>query len=42
MKLLPFVPGSFGRWEYCALSAWVALGAALWAARPAGAARGRG
>jgi amino acid transporter len=30
MKLLPFVPGSFGLWEYLCLAGWVGLGWALW------------
>ena len=29
LKLLPFVPGSFRLWEYLALAAWLAIGAAL-------------
>jgi amino acid transporter len=32
MKLIPQVPDSFTRWEYCALLAWGALGLALWGA----------
>jgi amino acid transporter len=42
MKLLPFVPDSFSRWEYCALSAWVALGLILWVARPGTSSGSRG
>ncbi|HMG36180.1 MAG TPA: APC family permease [Blastocatellia bacterium] len=30
MKLLPLVPGSFGRYEYAAALAWIVLGAAFW------------
>jgi basic amino acid/polyamine antiporter, APA family len=33
MKLLPWVPGSFGQFEYIALCAWAALGLALWRRR---------
>lgn len=29
LKLLPFVPGSFGRWEYASLLLWLLLGFAL-------------
>jgi MYXO-CTERM domain-containing protein len=29
MKLLPVIPGSFGKFEYIALGAWVALGVVL-------------
>lgn len=29
LKLAPFVPGSFGRWEYAALALWLGLGIAL-------------
>ena len=37
MKLLPFVPGHFSRWEWLALAAWVAAGVGL-RKRPARAA----
>lgn len=30
LKLVPMVPGSFGRWEYAALGLWLALGLALY------------
>jgi hypothetical protein len=33
MKVLPFVPGSFGRYEWTAFLFWSALGAAFWRAR---------
>jgi len=33
MKLLPWVPGSFGKFEYIALSAWAVLGLILWQQR---------
>jgi amino acid transporter len=33
MKLVPGVPGSFGRVEWIALAAWLALGAAFWLGR---------
>ena len=33
MKLLPWIPGSFGRFEYLALGVWVALGLTLWLRR---------
>ncbi len=29
LKLLPFMPGSFRKWEYLSLGAWLALGVAL-------------
>lgn len=29
LKLAPFVPGSFGRWEYAALASWLVLGMIL-------------
>jgi basic amino acid/polyamine antiporter, APA family len=35
MKVLPFVPGSFSGAEWAALTAWLALGWALWLARRA-------
>jgi amino acid transporter len=33
MKLLPFVPGSFGRYEYMSFAGWAALGYILWLRR---------
>jgi len=30
MKVLPSIPGSFGRYEYVALLGWIALGYVLW------------
>lgn len=33
MKIIPLVPGSFGKYEYIALGVWVALGFALWQRR---------
>jgi amino acid transporter len=30
LKLLPFVPGSFGMWEYVSFFVWLILGALLW------------
>jgi len=33
MKLLPWVPGSFGKFEYIALGAWALLGLILWQRR---------
>jgi amino acid transporter len=33
MKLLPFVPGSFGRYEYVSFGGWAALGLILWLRR---------
>lgn len=33
MKLVPSVPGSFERYEYIALGAWVAIGLVLWTRR---------
>lgn len=33
MKIVPSVPGSFGRYEYLALAAWVLLGLSLWSGR---------
>lgn len=33
MKVVPFVPGSFGRYEYLALAAWIALGLVMWKRR---------
>jgi APA family basic amino acid/polyamine antiporter len=33
MKLLPWVPGSFGKYEYLALGAWALLGLLLWRRR---------
>jgi len=30
LKLLPFVPGSFGMWEYVSFLVWLILGALLW------------
>jgi APA family basic amino acid/polyamine antiporter len=36
MKLLPFIPGHFSRYEWIALFLWCALGAAVKNRRPAG------
>jgi amino acid transporter len=33
MKVVPAVPGSFGRYEYVALAAWITLGFLLWKRR---------
>jgi APA family basic amino acid/polyamine antiporter len=33
MKLLPFVPGSFGRYEYLSFAGWAVLGYVLWLRR---------
>jgi amino acid transporter len=33
MKIVPSVPGSFGRYEYLALAVWVLLGFLLWSRR---------
>ncbi|HSB07894.1 MAG TPA: APC family permease [Blastocatellia bacterium] len=33
MKVLPAIPGSFGRYEYLALGGWVAIGFLLWSRR---------
>jgi basic amino acid/polyamine antiporter, APA family len=33
MKVVPAVPGSFGRYEYVALAVWIALGFLLWKRR---------
>ncbi|HKQ06243.1 MAG TPA: APC family permease [Blastocatellia bacterium] len=33
MKVLPWVPGSFGKFEYIALGAWALLGLTLWRRR---------
>jgi amino acid transporter len=33
MKVMPFVPGSFGRYEWTAFLFWCALGVAFWRAR---------
>ena len=33
MKVVPSIPGSFGRYEYLALVAWLALGFVLWKGR---------
>ena len=33
MKVVPWIPGSFGRYEYLALGAWAALGLMLWTRR---------
>jgi amino acid transporter len=33
MKVVPSVPGSFGRYEYVALGAWIAVGFVLWKRR---------
>jgi amino acid transporter len=40
MKVLPFVPGSFGRYEWLAFLFWCALGAGFWRARRTQAAVG--
>src|SRR5262245_11897569 len=34
MKLIPWVPGSFGRYEYISFAGWAALGFVLWLRRP--------
>jgi APA family basic amino acid/polyamine antiporter len=34
MKLVPWIPGSFGRFEYIAMLGWVVMGVAAWLARP--------
>jgi hypothetical protein len=39
MKVIPFVPGSFGRYEYLALGVWIVMGFALWKRRGKSAAR---
>lgn len=33
MKVLPFVPGSFSRWERTAFATWRALGLGFWLSR---------
>ena len=33
MKVVPIVPGSFGRYEYLALAGWIALGFVMWKRR---------
>jgi amino acid transporter len=33
MKITPWVPGSFGRWEWAAFAAWTATGWLLWIGR---------
>jgi basic amino acid/polyamine antiporter, APA family len=33
MKVVPIVPGSFGRYEYLALAAWISLGLVMWKRR---------
>jgi len=33
MKVVPIVPGSFGRYEYLALAAWIGLGLVMWMRR---------
>jgi APA family basic amino acid/polyamine antiporter len=33
MKIVPIIPGSFGKYEYIALAAWIALGFTLWTRR---------
>jgi amino acid transporter len=33
MKVVPSIPGSFGRYEYAALGAWIAVGFLLWKRR---------
>lgn len=33
MKIVPVIPGSFGRYEYLALVIWIAIGFALWTRR---------
>jgi hypothetical protein len=40
MKVVPFVPGSFGRYEWTAFLFWSALGALFWRTRRAQAAVG--
>jgi len=35
MKVVPSIPGSFGRYEYVALGAWIIIGFLLWKRRPA-------
>lgn len=35
MKVIPLIPGSFGRYEYLAFVAWIALGFLLWKRRRA-------
>ena len=37
MKVVPIVPGSFGRYEYLALAAWISLGLVMWKRRTANA-----
>jgi len=34
MKVVPSIPGSFGRYEYVALGAWIVIGFLLWKRRP--------
>jgi len=34
MKLLPWIPGSFGRYEYISFAGWAVLGCILWLRRP--------
>ena len=34
IKVVPGIPGSFGRYEYLSLGAWAALGVVLWTRRP--------
>jgi APA family basic amino acid/polyamine antiporter len=36
MKVLPFIPGSFHRYEYVALAVWIVLGVLLWRRRTIG------
>jgi basic amino acid/polyamine antiporter, APA family len=38
MKLVPSIPGSFGRYEYLALGVWIGLGLVLWTRRQPGSA----
>jgi hypothetical protein len=33
MKVVPSIPGSFGRYEYVALGVWLAAGFLLWRRR---------
>ena len=35
MKVVPIVPGSFGKYEYLALAGWIALGLVMWKRRNA-------
>ena len=34
MKVLPWIPGSFGRYEYISFAGWAVLGCILWLRRP--------